>query len=172
MQGIEWPPLPDMGVYLMWPEKGLEAIHPDDRAVAERLIPSDRVFIRTDFDGTYYKVEYGDQSLRIMPSLWLQVHDEGFRIGDRVEVPSRMMQSDPMIAKIVEMRYNQDRGVIGYRLLHNEMPLEHEFVADELIQLKPHLHLLEPDFEAPIPKYLPPADPDQTLPVEEGDSGR
>jgi hypothetical protein len=158
MQGIEWPPLPDMGVYSTWPDLGLEAIHPDDRDVAQRLIPSDRVLVRTAFDGTYYTVEYGVQRFRIKPSLWLQVRDEGFRIGDQVEVPSRMMQADPMIAVIIDMRYSQERGGIRYSLLHSEMPLSHEFLADELIQLKPHVHLLEPDFQAPVPKYEPPQD--------------
>jgi hypothetical protein len=167
MTGIDWPPLPDMGVYLTWPEKGLDAIHPNDRVLAEQLIPSDRVFLRTAFDGAYYTVEYGKQSIRIQPSLWLQVKDEGFRIGDQVEVPSRMMQNDPMIAVILEMRYSQENGIIHYLLLHNEMPVEHPFTAEDLIQLKPHVKLQPRDYQPPTPKYTPPSDPDPSLSIDE-----
>lgn len=170
MTGIEWPPLPDMGVYLTWPEKGLDAIHPEDRALAEEFLPSDRVFLRTAFDGTYYRIEYGDHAIRIKPSLWLQVKDEGFRIGDQVEVPSRMMQNDPMIAVILEMRYSQERGAIGYRLLHSEMPLDHIFRAEDMMPLTEHIQLQPPDFQAPTPKYLPPSDPVQSVTLKDGES--
>lgn len=172
MTGIAWPPLPDMGVYLNWPEKGLEAIHPEDRILAEQWIPSDRVFLRTAFDGTYYTIEYGNHSIRIKPSLWLSVKDEGLRIGDQVEVPSRMMQNDPMIAVISEMRYHQDRGVIHYFLVHNEMPVDHPFVAEELISLKPHFELQPRDYQTPVPKYHPPSTLDQTLSIEDEGLGQ
>lgn len=155
MTGIDWPLLPDSGVYLTWPDAGIEAIHPDDRALAEQLIPSDRVFRRVAFDGEYYTVEYGQRSFRIRPSLWLQVPEEGFQIGDRVEVPSRMMQADPMIAVITEMRYSQTRGVILYTLLHNDMPFPREFSAEELLQLTQHAHLTPSDFVFPVPKNIP-----------------
>jgi hypothetical protein len=169
MTGIHWPPLPDMGVYLTWPEKGLDAIHPDDRTLAEELIPSDRVFLRTAFDGTYYTVEYGNQTVRIKPSLWLQVKDEGFRIGDQVEVPSRMMQNDPMIAVILEMRFSQDKGIIHYTLHHNEMPVEYPFAAEDLIQLKPHIKLQPRDYQPPAPKYTPSSDTGTTLCLDDED---
>jgi hypothetical protein len=158
MQGIHWPPLPDMGVLSTWPQEGIEAIHPDDRPVAEQLIPSNRVLRRTEFDGVYYRMEYGNQSFRLKPSLWLQVRDEGFRIGDRVEVPSRMMQADPMIATILEMRLCQDQGCILYGLQHNEMPFPHDFKSEELILLTSHAHLQASDFQAPIPKQDPVSD--------------
>ncbi len=167
MTGIGWPTLPDMGVYQNWPESGLEAIHPDDRQIAEQLIPSDRVFRRTAFDGTYYTVEYGDVSFRIKPSLWLQIADEGFRIGDRVEVPSRMMQADPMIAVITEMRYAQSQGVILYTLLHNEMPFPKEFTASDLLQLTHHVHLLPAEFPYPVPQHDPATDTEVPLPIDE-----
>jgi hypothetical protein len=167
MTGIEWPPLPDMGVYLNWPEAGLEAIHPDDRELAQELIPSDRVFRRTSFDGIYYTVEYGNASFRIKPSLWLQLADEGFHIGDRVEVPSRMMQADPMIAVIAEMRYSAAQGAILYTLLHNEMPFPRGFTAPELLQLTQHAHLLPSDFPFPVPHHDPATDSEAPLRIED-----
>lgn len=167
-KGIQWPLLPDMGVYLTWPEQGLLAIHPDDRAIAEELIPSDRVFRRTAFDGTYYTAEFGDRTIRIKPSLWLQVKDEGLKIGDQVEVPSRMMQADPLIGVIIDMRYCQDQSCIRYGLLHGDMPLDYTFLADELILLTSHTHLQPPDFQAPIPKHQPPPGSDQPLSIDEG----
>jgi len=167
MAGIEWPQLPDMGVYLTWPEQGLQAIHPDDQAIAEELIPSDRVFRRTAFDGVYYTAEFGDRTIRIKPSLWLQVKDEGLRIGDQVEVPSRMMQADPLIGVIIDMRYCQDQGIIRYGLLHSDMPLDHTFRAEELIPLSSHAQLQSPDFQAPMPQHQPPPDSDQPLSIDE-----
>ncbi len=163
---IDWPPLPDMGVYFAWPAQGIEAIHPDDRQVAEQLIPSDRVLHRVAFDGTYYTLQYGEQSFRIRPSLWLQIADEGFRIGDRVEVAGRMMQAEPMIATISEMHYSQDKGAIEYTLDHHEMPLPKCFLAEELVQLTHHEHLRPRDFDAPIPKQIDPGDGLSTLPLE------
>jgi hypothetical protein len=154
MNAIDWPQLPDFGVFLTWPEGGLEAIHPDDREVAQGLIPSDRVMRRTSFENGYYTVQYGEISFRIQPSLWLQVSDEGFQIGDRVEVPSRMMQAEPMIAVISEMRFSQARNAILYTLYHHEMPFPRSFTAAELHQLSHHEHLKPGDIAFPIPRQI------------------
>ena len=54
------PPLPDYGCIARWPEDGQGFIHPDDVAVTNKLIPSERVLRRDHFDGSYYHVRYGD----------------------------------------------------------------------------------------------------------------
>jgi hypothetical protein len=152
MNAIDWPQLPDMGVYLTWPELGIEAIHPDDRELAESLIPSDRVFRRVSFDGEYYRVEYHEKSFRIRPTLWLQVSDEGLRIGNQVEVLGAFLQAEPMIATISEMHYSQTRGAIQYTLDHHEMPFPRPFLADELRLLTTHETLKPSDADSPPPK--------------------
>ncbi|MEI8212015.1 MAG: hypothetical protein WCI02_07690 [Planctomycetota bacterium] len=156
---IDWPTLPDLGVFLAWPERGLAAFHPDDAELAQTLIPSDRVFERTAFDGTYYRIQYGSIALRIQPSMWLSVRDEGLRIGDQVEVRSRMLQNDPCIASIMEMRYASSKGVILYTLSQSEMPNPKLFEATDLIAFGKYEPLRPPDFSAPTPRDLDPRNP-------------
>ena len=82
---INWPELPDCGVYLFWPEEGTDWIHPDDLSIVQGWIPSTRVFRRHSYDGVYYRLQYGVDVLRVKPTLWLKVADEGFWIGDQVD---------------------------------------------------------------------------------------
>lgn len=164
---IDWPTLPDMGVFQAWPHSGVHAFHPDDLDTAQRLIPSDRVFQRTHFDGTYYRIEYGELSIRIKPSMWLAVADEGLRIGDRVEVVSRMLQNDPCIATIVEMRYAASQGAILYTLKQSELPNPRPFVAADLISLSAHEPLRPRDTPAPLPRDLSPPPSDRAERTDE-----
>jgi hypothetical protein len=164
---IDWPTLPDMGVFQAWPALGMHAFHPDDLDAAQRLIPSDRVFQRTHFDGTYYLIEYGKLSIRIKPSMWLAVADEGLRIGDRVEVVSRMLQNDPCIATIVEMRYAASQGAILYTLKQSELPNPRPFVAADLISLSAHEPLRPRDTPAPLPRDLRPSPTDEAERTDE-----
>ena len=152
---------PDCGVFLTWPESGEDAFHPEDLKLAQEWIPSDRVFLRPHFDGTYYHLHYGEQSLRIKPSMWLPIADEGFRIGDRVEVPSQLMKNDPMVATIIEMRFAQSQSVIKYTLLNHEMPTPRTYLAEELTLLSQRHELLHSDPEIRI----------QPPPVNPNDSG-
>lgn len=154
---IDWPTVPDLGVFLAWPELGIDAFHPEDIELGQRLIPSDRVFVRTGFDGTYYRIEYGEFKLRIRPSMWLAVRDEGFRIGESVEVVGRFLQNDPCIATIQEMRYATSKGVIQYTLRHADMALTKPFLATDLVGFAKHEPLRPRDEPAPVPKDLDPS---------------
>ena len=60
---MEWPILPDYGCIHRWPQDGQGFIHPDDVPVATRCFPSERVFRRDRFDGTYYHYSYGADPL-------------------------------------------------------------------------------------------------------------
>jgi len=152
---------PDFGVFLTWPESGENAFHPEDLKLAREWIPSDRVLYRLHFDGIYYHLYYGEQSIRVKPSMWLPVADEGFRVGDRVEVPSQLMKNDPMVAKIIEMRFAQAQSVIKYTLLNHEMPTPRSYLAEELTLLSQRHDLLHSDPEIRI----------QPPPVNPNDSG-
>ena len=154
---IDWPTVPDLGVFLSWPELGGVAFHPDELELGQRLIPSDRVFVRTGFDGTYYRIEYGEHQLRIRPSMWLAVRDEGFRIGETVEIVGRLLQNDPCIATIQEMRYALSKGGIQYTLRHADMPLTKPFIAADLVGFAKHEPLRPRDEPAPVPKDLDPS---------------
>lgn len=130
--GITWPELPDCGVYLTWPHDGVDWIHPDDIQLAEELIPSGRVFRRVSFDGTYYRLEYGDRVLRVKPTMWLKVHDEGFWIGDQVEIKGDFLTNEPSIAVITDARFEPSTGLISYTLIQRDMMLDKNYHADEL----------------------------------------
>ena len=141
---IDWPELPDSGVYLNWPSEGTDWIHPDDVATVEHWIPSDRVFHRIGFDGTYYQLQYGDAVVRVKPTLWLKLNDDGFRIGDQVEVKSIELEREPIIARILEIRYDAALGSIYYLLEHRELPLARRYLAEELNLLTRRAELGDP----------------------------
>ncbi len=112
------PDLPDYGVYLQWPTQGVDWIHPDDVALAQRLIPSPRVFQRFLFDGQYYHLRYGTETLRVLPSMWTSVGRIDVQVGDRVELLSHFGQKDPGIAVIEEIHCGRAEGQIEYWLRH------------------------------------------------------
>lgn len=156
---LNGPLLPDYGIYHVWPEQGVEAFHPEDRDKIDGWIPSNFVFERFEYDGEYYHVRYGDRvTLRIKPTLWLEIPDEGLRLGDQVEVLSNNMQNDPMIANIAEMRYSQVHNAIEYSLEESQMQVDKAYLAHEFVRLTQRERLLPRDVPAPIPKFLGQAD--------------
>jgi len=132
---IQWPDMPDCGVYLVWPEEGTSWIHPEDLSQAQLWIPSTRVFRRHGFDGTYYRLEYGPISIRVKPTLWLKVPDEHFCVGDMVEIRSIFMEREPNIATISDILYDRSLNRITYLLLQRELPLPKVFFSEDLHQL-------------------------------------
>jgi len=156
---IDWPTLPDFGIYHIWPEQGVEAFHPEDREKIHGWIPSDHVFERFEFDGQYYHVRYSDRvTFRIKPTLWLEISDEGHRLGDQVEVLGNNMQNDPIVANIVEMRFSQVHKAIEYTLEQSDMRIDKAYLAHEFVRLTQREHLRERDVPAPMPKYIVPRD--------------
>jgi hypothetical protein len=149
------PILPDFGIYHIWPQEGIESFHPEDRDKIDGWVPSDHVVERFKYDGEYYHVRYGERvTFRIKPVLWLEIPDEGLRLGDQVEVLSNNMQNDPMIAQIIEMRYSQVHNAIEYTLESNEMPIEKGYLAHEFVRLTQREQLRPRDEPAPKPKFL------------------
>ncbi len=107
------PDLPDFGVYLHWPAAGLDWIHPDDLPVAERWIPSPRVFRRFHYDGNYYHLQYGDSTLRVQPTMWTSVPRIDVQVGDQVELLSQFGQKDPCIATIEDSSVQGRKGKLN-----------------------------------------------------------
>lgn len=137
--------MPDCGVYLVWPQDGQEWIHPDDVALVEAWIPSTRVFRRHSFDGEYYRLQYGEQTVRVMPTMWRHVEDEGFSVGDQVEILSHFQENEPGLGIIKEMRFEKSSNRILYSIDSREMPLQRSFVAADLVRLTHR-----PQLKAPI----------------------
>lgn len=153
---IDWPELPDCGVYLQWPEEGTDWIHPEDVELVRSWIPSNRIFFRYGFDGTYYQLSYGERTVRVKPTLWLKLEDDGLRIGDSVEVLSVNLEREPMVATILTKRYEVETQKIGYTLLHRELPLDRTYYADELrlLTLRHELRDAPTVFVRPVPEDM------------------
>jgi hypothetical protein len=128
--------MPDCGVYLMWPSEGSSWIHPEDIETANGWIPSTRVFRRHSFDGTYYRLQYGQQSIRVRPTLWLRVPDEGHSVGDRVEIKSCFQWNDPGLAEIVEIRWDKPLGRIVYTLQSRDLIHARPFLSEDFASLE------------------------------------
>ena len=134
--------LPDrFGVYLRWPENGTDWIHPEDIELCLKLIPSNRIFQRHFFDATFNQLVYGDLSIRVKPSLWLEVDTDGYLIGDRVEIRSCMGKRRPAIAKIEETLYNHIKRKVEYVLSVNQQRVGGPFYVDDF---QPAFKLDEP----------------------------
>lgn len=140
-----WPEMPDCGVYLAWPCDGTDWIHPDDVVIVENWIPSSRVFRRHSFDGEYYRLQYGEQTVRVKPTMWRRVDDEGFSVGERVEILSHFQENDPGLGIIKEMRFEKSSNRVHYWIESRELPLPRPFVASDLVSLtaRPQLRELE-----------------------------
>ena len=120
------------GVFPWWPQDGNDWIHPDDIRLARRLIPSSRVFRREPHDEEYFLLRYGRDVIRAKPALWKVVRTDGFEIGDRVEILSRLGQNLPAVAVIREMRWNADARQIEYFLRRAGRNLSRAHVAADL----------------------------------------
>ena len=125
-------PPPRLIVLLRWPRDGEDWIHPDDRHLAGALLPSNRVFVCDDYQRPHNVISYGHRLLRIEPVLWLAVADEGLRIGDQVEVLSRMGKNWPRIGMIREMRWNESQQSISYQIRGRERDIPTFYSADDL----------------------------------------
>lgn len=101
------------GVCLWWPSDSIAWVHPEDREIAERLVPGNRIFKRqecnhyADRELGYSLISYGPQQFRVLPAIWLPVKFEGFEIGDFVEIKSRLGRRRPTIGTIREMHWNR-----------------------------------------------------------------
>jgi hypothetical protein len=140
-----WPTMPDCGSYLVWPCEGLDWIHPDDIELANRWIPSNRVFLRTHFDGEHYHLKYGDARLRVRPTMWLTVPNEGFEVGDQVEILGHFQENDPCIGRITEIRFDKPHNRILYTVETRELVLPRTFLATDLMPIHRRIQLREPD---------------------------
>ncbi len=125
--------VPDrFGVYLRWPQDGNDWIHPEDVELTNQLIPGRRIFQRHALDGDYSKYTYGEHSIRLKPTLWLEVESDGYLVGDRVEIRSQMGKRDPSIATIEDVLWNQHEQFVEYTLVVNGTTLPTSFRFAEI----------------------------------------
>lgn len=145
-----WPDMPDCGVYLVWPTEGSQWIHPEDAELASQWIPSTRVWRRSQWEDGYYRLHYGNQAIRVRPSMWHRVDDEGYSIGDPVEILGRFLENEPCIGRVVEIRFHKPSGRIHYTIESRELVLPRPFLTEDLRRLEEKVHLRASDFQSAV----------------------
>jgi hypothetical protein len=125
-------PKPKFGVYLRWPEDGQGWIHPNDVELATKLIPSRRIWLRIDLDKDYWLIGYGGHSLRVKPTMWLEVPEPDFEVGDQVEIKSSMGKLQAKIATVYDVFWNQPKRIAEYHLRELGKPVPRIFHANDL----------------------------------------
>lgn len=123
-------------VLLHWPQDGEGWIHPEDRCLAQNLLPSNRVFRCEERNGRYNVLSYGHRVLRIESVLWREVPDEGLQIGDQVEVLSRFGRNWPRVAEIREIRWRETAHEIVYQLRERTRDIPTPYAAGDLRRLE------------------------------------
>jgi len=137
---VSTPPLktdPKYGCFPWWPEDGNDWVHPEDVSTARSMIPSGRVFRRDGQTGDYLLMHYGDITLRVRRTMWLEVEHEGFDLGDWVEVLSRGMRNEPRTGVIREMIWDETARAIHYFISENDVPISQPYTRDDLQRIEP-----------------------------------
>ena len=146
------PPLqqhPRFGHYPWWPEDGDAWLHPEDVELARRTIPSPRVWRRDGRHGEFEVLPYGDLRLRVRPTLWREVEDEGYAIGDWVEVLPRGLTHEPVTGQIREMHWDPHHGALRYQLDVAGAHRETFYAATDLKHVAPPAPRVEVRVEPP-----------------------
>jgi hypothetical protein len=152
------PDLPDYGMYLQWPLAGTAWIHPEDVELAERWIPGPRVFRRFHYDGQYYHLQYGNQVMRLMPSMWTAAPKIDVQVGDQVELLSHFGQQDPGLATIQDIHCRRAEGQVEFWLRRGEMTLPQSFGRSDFRPITLRHHLRVGYYIHQPPKFFPPVD--------------
>jgi hypothetical protein len=82
--------------------------------------------------------------------MWHRVNDEGFSIGDPVEILGRFLENEPCIGKVVEIRFHKPSGRIHYTIESRELVLPRPFLTEDLRRLNEKVHLRVSDFQSAI----------------------
>ncbi len=147
------PELPKYGCFPRIAENGDDWIHPDDRELVSRLIPSERMMCRFAFDGTYYTYSYGPHEFRLKPTLWLEVDSEGIEIGDSVETVGQGMERELFIAVVWGIYYVRRKGRLLYRLKRSGQPVPGLFRSETLRLLTNKSKVRPGEIEHPTPTW-------------------
>ncbi|MEM9644846.1 MAG: hypothetical protein AAF989_07620 [Planctomycetota bacterium] len=125
-------PFPEYGIFPRWPEDGQSFVHPSDVAIVRRCIPSERVFRRDSFDGTYYQYQYGTTRFRLRPCMWLKVSIDGIDVGDQVETIGQGLERELFVATVWGMHFVRRKGRIVYRLRRGNQLVPNLYTAEHL----------------------------------------
>jgi hypothetical protein len=162
---MRWPLLPDYGCFARWPEDGSSFIHPDDRAIVTRVIPSERVFRRDHFDDVYYHYSYGRIRFRLRPAMWLKIKTEGFDVGDEIETIAEGMTREAFVGSIWGMYFIRRKSKIFYRLKNAAgNPIPRLYPAEHMRLIRDKAKVRPGDSHHPQPLWT--GNVDDSLPLE------
>ncbi len=150
------PKLPDWGVFLNWPQKGLDWIHPDDVSVVKAMIPGQRVFKRSAWDESYYTFVYGEAAIRLKPTLWLRLEQRlDLEVGQQVELLARLGRNDPGVFRVAEILWDAERGCVTFCLKRDGLVLPRPFTRQDLRPVHVRHHLRTGFYQHEPPKHVP-----------------
>ncbi|MEM9369252.1 MAG: hypothetical protein AAGD07_24995 [Planctomycetota bacterium] len=153
---------PQYGLFPRWPDEGTAFIHPDDRFLVLRLIPSERVVRRDRYDGTYYHYRYGDHRFRLRPCLWLPIQPEGVDLLDQVETTGLGLEREHFVGQVMGMYYVRQKGRILYRLRRGGQVIRRLYPRDQIRLITEKQAVRPGTIEHPTPQCSRPGD----LPLE------
>ena len=125
------------GVFLWWTEQSPTWVHPDDVEIADNLIPSNRVFVRSNCSNAsdrelgFSKFQYGAEFFRGKPVLWLEVPHQDIEIGDRVEIKSQSGKLKPQIACVTDILWSRSRRTVEFLLSVNQILIRRHFLVSD-----------------------------------------
>ncbi len=154
---------PKYGHYPWWPEEGDAWIHPDDIALARKLIPSQRIWRRDGHADGYSRISYGDRRLRVRYAMWVESRYEGFDVGDLVEILPHGLLNETHTGHIREVLWDEHEGGVRYQITTSEGTLlEHVYTAHDMKHVEPpHPNIesrIEPSGENEKPLEIEPLD--------------
>ncbi|MEZ6133527.1 MAG: hypothetical protein R3C53_01325 [Pirellulaceae bacterium] len=152
------PELPDWGVYLRSPAAGVDWIHPDDISLAMQWIPSSRVFKRVRWDGEFYWLMYGPQSLRVRPTLWNRVSNVDLEVGQQVELRARHGAHEAGIYRLADMCFSPLHNRVEFYLRRDKLRIRKAFCREDLLSLQVHYALRSGYYQHAPPKSALPND--------------
>ena len=82
--------------------------------------------------------------------MWHRVDDEGYSIGDPVEILGRFLENEPCIGRVVEIRFHKPSGRIHYTIESRELVLPRPFLTEDLRRLEEKVHLRASDFQSAV----------------------
>ncbi|MGY8769203.1 MAG: hypothetical protein ACKVH8_12360 [Pirellulales bacterium] len=125
-------PLPAYVIVKRWPQDGLNWIHPEDQDKIDGLFPSDLIFRRELLDDGYYRLSYGDRTVRVQAIMVNEVPEPMYWIGDQVSLKSNLDERKPYSGKIYAVRYSNYHRQPQYYLQRGEVLSETPYLADDL----------------------------------------
>ena len=135
---------PKYGIFPWWPDDAINWVHPDDLSVAKELVPGNKILRRAtvmvsgedeSLEGSHDRFssfEYGSQTFRASPRMWLEVPEPDYELSDQVEIRSKLGKIHPKIATVTEVCWNRSKRIAEYRLAQIGMPVAGLFHAADL----------------------------------------